>query len=122
MTNLTFELEGDALREAIAQSILGQLTPEVQRGILDKAVQAILASSTNSFDRFGRSPLQIAFENAVQNVAQQQALRLVQEDEGIKTKLQQLLRETADRVLATDAEKLSQRMAEAFISSMKNNY
>jgi hypothetical protein len=121
VTNLTLQLESDALREAIAQSIIGHLTPEAQRELLDKAVQAVLAPSTNSYDR-GRSPLQIAFENAVQRVAQEQAVRLVQEDESMKTKLQQLLRDTADKVLAADTEKLSERMADAFVASMRKDY
>jgi len=121
MTNLTLQLEGDALREAIAQSIIGQLTPEAQRQLLDKAVQAVLAPSTNSYDR-GRSSLQIAFDNAVQRVAQEQALRLVQENETIKAALQQLLRDTADKVLAADTEKMSERMADAFVASMRKDY
>lgn len=121
MTNLTLQIEGDALREAIAQSIIGHLTPETQRQLLDKAIQAILAPSTNNYDR-GKSPLQIAFENAVQRVAQEQALRLVQEDEIIKAKLQDLLRETADKVLAADTEKMSERMADAFVASMRKEY
>ena len=121
MSNLTLQLEGDALREAIAQSIIGQLTPEIQCELLNKAVQAVLAPNTSGYQR-GSSPLQIAFEVAVQKVTQEQALRLVEEDESIKTKLQQLLRDTADRVLAADIDKLSERMADAFVASMRRDY
>jgi hypothetical protein len=121
MSNLTLQLEGDALREAIAQSILGHLTPEVQRELLDKAIQAVLAPSTNSYDR-GKSPLQRAFEDAVQRVAQQEAVRMMTEDESVKAKMQQLLRDTADKVLAADTDKLAERMAEAFIASMRRDY
>jgi hypothetical protein len=121
MSNLTLQLEGEALREAIAQSILGHLTPEAQKELLDKAIQAVLAPSTSSYDR-GRSPLQQAFENAVQRVAQEQALLMVQEDESVKARLQQLMRDTADRVLATDQDKLAERMADAFVASMKRDY
>jgi hypothetical protein len=49
-------------------------------------------------------------------------VRLVQEDESMKTKLQQLLRDTADKVLAADTEKLSERMADAFVASMRKDY
>jgi len=121
VANLTLQLESDALREAIAQSIIGQLTPEAQRELLDKAIQAVLATGADRYDR-GRSPLQLAFENAVQRVAQEQAVRLVQEDESMKARLQQLLRNTADKVLAADTEKLSERMADAFVASMRRDY
>jgi hypothetical protein len=120
VSNLTLQLEGDALREAIAQSILGQLTPETQRKLLDKAIQAILTPSTHSWDR-GQSPLQKAFENAVVIVARREAERLVSEDEEMKAKMEDLLRKTADRVLSTDTEKLAEKMASAFVASMQRD-
>jgi agmatine/peptidylarginine deiminase len=120
MSNLTLQLEGDALREAIAQSILGQLTPEAQQALLDQAIQAILKPSTNSWDK-GMSPLERAFASAVERVAQQEAVRLVTENQEIKAKMEELLRQTADKVLAADTEVLAERMANAFVASMRRD-
>jgi hypothetical protein len=120
VSNLVLQLDGDALREAIAQSILGQLTPELQRELLDKAIQAILAPSTNNWDK-GKSPLQKAFEGAVEIVAQREAMRMVSENQEIKAKMEDLLRKTADKVLSADKEKLAERMASAFVASIRGD-
>lgn len=40
MSELTLKLDGDALREATVQAMLGVLTPEVKAKMLESAVQA----------------------------------------------------------------------------------
>jgi hypothetical protein len=104
----------------IAQSILGQLPPEAQHELLNGAVQAILKPGTDSWNR-GKSPLEQAFERAVQDVAQKEALRLVSENVELKAKMEELLRQTADRVLNSDHQKLAERMADAFVQSMRRD-
>ena len=118
MSNLTLQLDGDALREATVQAMLGVLTPEVKAKMLENAVQAILRPSTNSWDN-KKSPLELAFERAIERVANDEAKRMIENDEAIRERVQALLRSTADKVLNADADKLTQRMADAFVSSMR---
>lgn len=120
MTNVTLQLDGDALREATVQAMLGTLTPEAKSKMLESALQAILKPSTNSWER-GKSPIELAFENAVRQVATEEAKRMVAEDEQLKAKMRELLRATADKVLGGDVEKLAQRMGDAFVDSLRKD-
>ena len=120
MTQVTLQLDGDALREATVQAMLGILTPEVKAQVLERAVSELLKSSTNSWDK-NKSPIERAFEDAINQVANHEALRMVTEDVAIQARVQELLRMTADKVLGADTEKLAQRMADAFVNSMRKD-
>jgi hypothetical protein len=120
MTTISLNLDGDSLRDATVQAMLGVLTPEVRAQVLEKAIQAILAPSTNSWDR-KKSPIELAFEAAVENLARQEAKRIVDEDTGFRDQIKALLRTTADKVLAADMDKLAERMAAAFAESMRKD-
>ena len=120
MTQVTLQLDGDALREATVQAMLGVLTPEVKAQVLERAIGELLKPSTNAWDK-NKSAIERAFEEGVQRVATKEALRMVQEDGAIQAKVQELLRKTADRVLGADSDKLAQRMAEAFVNSMRKD-
>lgn len=120
MSNLTLQLDGDALREATVQAMLGVLTPEVKAKMLESAVQAILTPSTNSWDK-KKSPLELAFERAVEQIANAEAKRMIEEDATMRDRVKELLRVTADKVLEADMDKLAHRMADAFVSSMRKD-
>ena len=120
MTQVTLQLDGDALREATVQAMLGVLTPEVKAQVLERAIGELLKPSTNSWDKH-KSAIERAFEQAVERVATQEALRMVTEDASIQARVQELLRTTADKVLGADTEKLAQRMADAFVNSMRKD-
>lgn len=121
MTEITVQLDNEALRDATAQAILGTLTPEIRDKILQNAVQALLNKRGGTYGS-GKSQLEEAFDAAVRVVAHQEAQRIVSEDAQIKERIAKLLRDTADKVLSADLEKMSDRMAEAFIVSMRKDY
>lgn len=116
--NMTLELDPVALREATTQAIMGTLTPEVRAQIIEKAISALLKPSTDSWDR-GRSPIQTAFDNAVAHCAKEIAKEQIAADEKIRTRLQELMRQAADKVLGMDADKLAEKMADAFTASIR---
>ncbi len=120
MTNMTIQLDPVALREATAQAIMGTLTPEVRATILEKAVSALLSPSTDSWNR-GKSPLQQAFDAAVVAIAHEEARKYVAESPELRDRLAALLRETADRVLSADRDKLVERMSDAFVNSLRRD-
>lgn len=120
MSNLTIDLDGEALREATMQAMLGVLTPEVKAKLLESAVQAILKPSTDSWNK-KKSPLELAFERAVEQVAGVEAKRMIEEDGEMRERIKELLRTTADKVLNADTDKLAQRMADAFADSMRRD-
>lgn len=120
MTNLNLQLDPVALREATVQAISGILTPEVRAQILQEAIRAVLKPSTNSWEK-GVSPLEKAFQDAVEKLAREEAKRYIEESPEVATKLKELLRETADKVLSVNRDKMVERMADAFVSSIKSD-
>lgn len=120
MSTVQIQLDPIAMREATAQAIMGILTPEVRAEIIRTAISALLKPSTASWDK-NKSPIETAFEQAVNHVAREEALKLVKEDAGIRVKLQELLKQTAEQVLGTDIDKLAVRMAEALVSSLRRD-
>lgn len=120
MSTISIQLDPVALREATTQAIMGTLTPEVRGQIIQKAISALLTPSTNSWDK-NKSPIELAFEQAVTQLARDEAKRMISEDAPTREKVQQLLRTTADKVLGADMEKLADRMAEAFTSSLRRD-
>lgn len=120
MSNLTLELDAEALREATVQAMTGVLTPEVKEKILQKAITYILQPSTDSWNR-GQTPLENALKDAILKVATQEAERLIKEDTEFSEKIKVLLRTTADKVFAQDQDKFAERIADAFVSSIRNS-
>lgn len=120
MNNLTIQLDGEALREATVQAMLGVLTPDVKEQMLTNAIAEILKPSTALFDK-RKSPIELAFNRAVDSIAQAEACRMIEEDKVLREKIQTLLRITADKVLNADVDKLAERMANAFVESMRRD-
>ena len=118
VTTMQITLDPVALREATGQAIMGILTPELRAQILQQAISALLAPSTNSWER-GKSPIEQAFENAVGRAAHEAAFEYVKTDAVLMDRIKALLQQTADKVLAADPEKMAGRMADAFVSSMR---
>ena len=88
--------------------------------MLESAINSLLTPSTNSWDR-KKSPIEFAFEQAVDKVAREEAVRLVSEDEALRSRMKELLRTTADKVLNADLDKLAERMANSFVESLKRD-
>lgn len=120
MAQVTLNLDGDALREATVQAMLGVLSPETKANVLKQAIESLLAPSTNSWDR-KKSQIELAFEQAVMNIAREEAEKLVSEDEALRAQMKELLRVTADKVLNADVDKLAERMATSFAESMRRD-
>lgn len=119
MANMTIQLDPVALREATAQAIMGTLTPEVRDNVLRGAISNLLSPSTDSWDR-GQSPLTKAFSQAVEQVAHQLAREHVQNDPAIMDHLRGLVRTTGEKLLTQDVNKLAEKMADAFVNSIRS--
>jgi hypothetical protein len=117
---MTLQLDPITLREATTQAIMGTLTPEIRAQIIEKAISTMLTPSTNSWDR-NHSPIQQAFDDAVMHCAREIAKAHVASDEKVKVRLQELMRQAAEKVLGMDADKLAEKMADAFTSSIRRD-
>lgn len=119
MATMTLELDPVALREATAQAIMGTLTPELREQMLRQSISKILSPSTDSWNR-GKSPLEEAFEQATTQVAREIVKDMVAQDQAFMAQLRDLIRKVADKVLGCDVDKLAERMADAFTSSLRS--
>lgn len=120
MSNLQIQLDPVALREATAQAIMGILTPEIKAQLIETAIRALLTPSTNSWER-GKSPIEVAFNDAVIHVARELAKEIVKNDPAIMQRLADLARAASDKVLGQDADKLAEKMAGAFVDAMQRD-
>lgn len=111
-------LPPDAVQQATAQALIGILSPEVKEQLLQKGINAVLCEKNSYRDK--KTPLQCAFEDAIAQVAREEAIKMVQDNEQIRSKIQAVLRDTADKVLSTSPEQLAEKMAASFISSIKH--
>lgn len=119
MSNLTLQLDNDALREATAQAMLGVLTQDVRNKILEHAIQNLLAPNTWNNKK---SPLEIAFNDAVVQVARVEARQMIEGDYMIRKRIKELMKVTADKILSADMDKLATCMADAFVASVRKDY
>jgi hypothetical protein len=121
MTTVTLTLDAEALREGTMQAIMGVLTPEMRNKLIESSIQAILAPSTNSWDKKA-SAIEIAFNNAVDSLARTVANDMVKSDPELRTRLEELMKKTFDKMLTVDdwddTKGLPARMADAFISGL----
>ena len=120
MSSIQLQLDDDALREATVQAMIGVLTPEAKAKLMENAIVALLAPSRNSWDK-NKSPIELAFDQAIIDIAREEAKQIVENDVEIRTKINTLMRSTADKILNTDQEKLATRMADAFVESIKRD-
>lgn len=119
MPDITFRLDGEALQAATTQAILGVLTPEAKEELIDKAIRSILATGESSYDR--RSQIEKAFASAVNRAAHQICLDMVKSDPAILSRISELARSTADKILGADPDKMAERMADAFVNSIRKD-
>lgn len=120
MTNLTLQLDPEALREATVQAMVGVLSPEVRAQLVEKAIVAILTPSTNSWDR-GRTPLELAFGMAVTQVATTVAREHVEGNAELMERLRVLVREASEKAVGITAEDLVPKMADAFVAAIRRD-
>lgn len=119
MSQITVNLEGEALRDATAQAISGLLTPEMKIKLIEQAVRNILAPSTDSWNK-GKSVLEQAYEQAVRGIVQEEAKKVVESNAELREKLNALLAKTMMNMLETDCgDPLAHRLADAFVSSLR---
>ena len=68
---MTISIDSDAVREVVAKGIIESLSEDQRTLVIQQAVQALLQQPEDPYRRGqkGESPLQIAFNNAVRDVA-----------------------------------------------------
>lgn len=119
--NLTLSLDKDQLQAATVQAIVGQLTPEAMKGLIEQAVVSLLKTSDN-FGRGGITPIEQAFNQAVAQVAREAAVKYVSETPELQQQLRELVERACQKLLKSDPDKYADRLADAFATSIRERY
>lgn len=121
-TELKLSLDPDALREATMQAIAGVLTPEIKKELLQKAITEIVSPKHDHYSgKKGASPLEIAFQDAVTQLAREEARRMVAEDAALRAKLAELMLNMVSKMLEQqNGYNLAEKLAEGFLASIRN--
>lgn len=118
---ITINMDAEALQQATLQALMGVLTPEMRDSLIQKAIQEIMKPQTNGYGRAAKSLLEQAFENGVERICREEMVNILTSDSNLRERINELLRITADKVLSADQEKLTQRMADSFVSSLRRD-
>ncbi len=117
---LTLNLDPVALREATTQAIMGLLTPDLRAELIRQAISRLLAPSTDSWNR-GKSELEQAFDLAIVGVARDVVKNIVATDAAVLAQMKTLIEGAVQKMVSLDVDKMTERMADAFIHSLKTD-
>lgn len=97
------KVDEEALKVLVAKSVIDGLTPEDKTALISKAVTDMLTAPSMGKDRWGndkpgRSPLQTAFDNAVDAEANRYARRALEEDPVFQAGVKQLFTDVAAKL------------------------
>lgn len=111
---MSLNLNDEQLRAAVAGAIIQTLTQEKREELISHAVQALLTPppTRNSWDKPLPSPIQQAFDVAVENVAREVAKEQVRSDPALRARLAELITKAVERLMNSD--EVLDRLAQAF--------
>lgn len=123
---MDLRVDDDAMKSVIAKSIVENLTPEARQALITEAVTNVLSTPKEGSGYYGnkKSPLQQAFDWAVENEARRYANEIIAKDETFRAQLQALFADVAKRIFETEQrEELVKAIAETITRALtKDRY
>jgi hypothetical protein len=96
------KIDDSQLKDMIAKAVIDSLTPESRVELITNAVKQLLARKTgNAYD--SRSELQVAFDNAVRDVAREIALEHMRSAD-MRAAIDKIVAEAVKRALNLDSD------------------
>lgn len=113
-------VDAEAMQSLVAKAIIDSMTPEKRNELIENAIKTVLATprKQNSWDP-DRSPLQLAFNEAVRICTDKMARDIIAEDVTFQAKLKELFADVAAQLFERDRDDLVDKIADAFASSLK---
>lgn len=100
---MQLSLDDDTIRGLVSEGIIAQLSGEQREKIIGEALSSILKPGPSSYGRTEPSPLQLAFNMAVNNVAQRIAVELIEEDPELRTRIKAQVLAGVENLLTNDS-------------------
>jgi hypothetical protein len=116
------ELNEETIRSVVSEVILASIGDEQRQNLIKAAIVHLMTPPERSIhDRGPRSsPIQDAFNHAVENMARRLAFEMLEKDESFHTKIRELISEGLEKVMTTNREatvqRISSALADAFVS------
>ena len=111
------------MQAIIAKSIMDNITPENRDEIMRSALAEIMTPQKDPYNRSKNSPLQQAFVNAAENVANKIAREKLEEDEAFKKEIENLFNEVSKRLFADEVrEVLIDKICSAVKDGLSERY
>lgn len=100
---MDLRVDDDAMRSLVAKSIVDSLNQETRENLIKEAVRHVLATpEQGSYFGSKRSPLQQAFDRAVEQEAMRYAKEVLESDTSFKQQIQTLFADVAKRMFESE--------------------
>lgn len=117
---MDLKIDSEALGQIAAAAIFEQLSQDSRDTVIKQAIEYLLTPHKGPGYMVGRSPLQIAFETALQEAATKAVREKIADDEEIKQHINELLGPIVNKALAVEAEKYRTELADAIGVALGN--
>lgn len=104
------------MREVIGAAVLKTLDENTRATVISTAITHLLKPE-KTYNGITESPLQQAFNRAIENIAEKMAMEEIENNEEVKSKLRTLLHEAVDTLMANKDESVK-KIAAALASAM----
>ena len=97
------KIDQDAMQALVAKAVFDGMTPDKREALLTGAIKSLMETPRgNDRNYFGEktSPLQTAFNRAVETVAMQHAVEFLSNDADFQTRLKSLFADVANSLFA----------------------
>ena len=118
MADINLKLDEEGLKKLAAEAILAQLTTEEKASILQQAVQFLLTPKETSYGYRKTTPLQDAFQVAVQQIAHQVAKEVLDEMPEVREKMKEVAGAAYMRALTELREETTKALADSLVDAM----
>lgn len=117
---MQIELPQDQLQQIVAAGIMQMLTPEKREKMIADALNAALTKPTSSYET--RTPIQVAFDKAVQAECARVVEDTINKDESFKAKCAETVRLGIEKVLLANQEDIANALAETLGRVLQKRY
>ena len=108
------DLSDEQLHDIVSEAILQAIDEKQRDAILQEAVRGLLERKKSGVYGDYVTPIQEAFNLAVEGVARNAAREMMDSDEEIKAKVRSLLKDVLEKIFGEQREKAIDALAEAF--------
>lgn len=100
---MDFRVDEEGMRTLVAKSIVDALTPEAREKLIASAIKQALTPRAGSSYGGKRSPIEMAFDNAVETEARRYAGELLACDEAFQANLKKLFAMVVEKLFAEES-------------------